>query len=355
MDDNVTGLTWTQSADWDGDGNIDASDKFSFTEFLAYADTLNAQSYGGYSDWRAPTIKDLYSLMDFSGRDVSSYTGTDTSGLAPFIDTDYFDFGYGDTSAGERIIDAQFWSSTEYLGTTMGGNATTFGLNLADGRIKGYPQANKDEYAYFVRGNTDYGVNNFADNGDGTITDAATGLMWSQDDSGAGMDWEAALAWAEQMNDQNYLGHSDWRLPDAKELQSIVDYDRSPQQTGSAAIDPVFDITSITAENGATDWPFFWSGTTHETDSTVNSGMWGAYVCFGEALGYWGGSWQDVHGAGAQRSDPKYDDGTDRTNRTDGSRPRQRLLRRHRFGQLGDEFVGGQPVRGRLPPRRQHG
>jgi len=309
--DNVTDLTWTQTADWDNDGDIDADDKFSFTEFLAYPDTLNAQNYGGYSDWRAPTIKELYSLMDFSGRDVSGYSGTDTSGLTPFIDTDYFDFGYGDTSAGERIIDAQFWSSTEYLGTTMGGNATTFGLNLADGRIKGYPQVNKDEYAYFVRGNTDYGENDFGDNGDGTVSDAATGLMWSQDDSGTGMDWEAALAWVQQMNDQNYLGHNDWRLPSAKELQSIVDYSRSPSATSSAAIDPVFNITSITAEDGSSDWPFFWSSTTHATDTAYNDGAWGAYVCFGEAYGYWMNTWQDVHGAGAQRSDPKYDDGTD--------------------------------------------
>jgi len=310
VDDNVTGLTWTQSADWDNDGNIDAADKFSFTEFLAYPNALNAQNYGGYSDWRAPTIKELYSLMDFSGRDVSGYWGTDTSGLTPFIDTDYFDFGYGDTTAGERIIDAQFWSSTEYLGTTMGGNATTFGLNLADGRIKGYPQVHKNEYAYFVRGNADYGLNDLTDNGDGTITDAATGLMWAQNDSGTGMDWEAGLDWAQQMNDQNYLGYNDWRLPDAKELQSIVDYGRSPSATNSAAIDPVFNITSITAEDGGTDWPFFWSSTTHESDMAFNSGKWGVYVCFGEALGYWFGSWQDVHGAGAQRSDPKYDDGT---------------------------------------------
>lgn len=308
--DNVTGLTWTHTADWDDDGDIDAEDKFSFMEFLAYPDTLNAQNYGGYGDWRVPTIKELYSLMDFSGRDVSGYSGTDTSGLTPFIDTDYFEFGYGDTSAWERIIDAQFWSSTEYLGTTMGGNATTFGLNLADGRIKGYPQINKNEYAYFVRGNTDYGINDFYDNSDGTITDSATGLMWSQDDSGTGMDWEAALDWVQQKNDENYLGHNDWRLPNAKELQSIVDYSRSPSATNSAAIDPVFNITSITAEDGGTDWPFFWSGTTHESDVPFNSGRWGVYVCFGEALGYWFGSWQDVHGAGAQRSDPKYDDGT---------------------------------------------
>ena len=49
--------------------------------------------------------------------------GTNTSGLTPFIDTSYFAFDYGDTSAGERVIDAQYWSSTQYVGTTM--TATT--------------------------------------------------------------------------------------------------------------------------------------------------------------------------------------------------------------------------------------
>ncbi len=63
------------------------------------------------------------------------------------------------------------------------------------------------------------------------------------DDSGEGLNWEDALAWVEQNNAEAYLGYSDWRLPDAKELQSIVDYTRSPDTTGSAAIDPVFDVT----------------------------------------------------------------------------------------------------------------
>jgi len=65
--DNVTGLTWTQGADWSGDGIVDANDKFSYADAQTYVNTLNTQNYGGHSDWRAPTIKQLYSLIDFRG------------------------------------------------------------------------------------------------------------------------------------------------------------------------------------------------------------------------------------------------------------------------------------------------
>ncbi|MGD8623228.1 MAG: DUF1566 domain-containing protein [Anaerolineae bacterium] len=309
--DNVTGLTWTQSPDLDGDGQIDADDKLTFSEAQAYPDTLNAQNYGGYSDWRLPTIKELYSLIDFRGLDPS---GPNPTNLVPFIDTDYFDFAYGDESAGERLIDAQFWSSNAYLGTVFGNQQAAFGLNLADGRIKGYPTSGprpKVNYLYFVRGNTSYGANDFVDNGDGTVTDHATGLIWSQDDSGdglntgprSGMTWEDALAWVEQKNAENYLGYSDWRLPNAKEMQSILDYDRAPDATASAAIDPVFNITQITNEAGQADYPWFWTSTTHARSN--GSGAAGAYICFGRATGYMNGAWIDVHGAGAQRSDQK--------------------------------------------------
>lgn len=77
-------------------------------------------------------------------------------------------------------------------------------------------------------------------------------LMWSQTDSGEGIDREGALAWVQAKNTNNYLGHSDLSLPDIKELQSIVDYGRSPATTNSAAIDPAFASTSI-ANEGVTD------------------------------------------------------------------------------------------------------
>lgn len=134
--DNVTGLIWQQSPDIDGDGDIDADDKLTYDEAVAGAKAL---TLGGYSDWRLPTIKELYSLIDFNGSDPSGYEGTDTFGLIPFIDTSYFDFAYGDTDAGERIIDAQYASSSLYVGSTAGdGGGMLFGVNFADGRIKGY-------------------------------------------------------------------------------------------------------------------------------------------------------------------------------------------------------------------------
>ena len=303
--DNVTGVMWQQSPDTDGDGDIDAEDKLTYDEAGPYCTNL---SLAGYTDWELPDIKTLYSLIDFRGTDPSSPDSTD---LVPFIDSDYFDFAYGDTDAGERLIDAQYASSSPYVSNTANdGGRTLFGVNFADGRIKGYgltmPGPGDVAKTFFVicaRENATYGVNDLTDNGDGTITDEATGLMWAQDDSGTGLNWEEALAWVEAQNDANYLGHDDWRLPNVKELQSIVDYSRSPDTTGSAAIDPLFNATAIINEAGDTDYPFYWSNTTH-ADSDSSGGN-GAYVAFGRALGYVNNNWVDVHGAGAQRSDPK--------------------------------------------------
>jgi hypothetical protein len=303
-----TGLMWPKSPDRNDDGVINYADKLYYTEAVTFATSFKL---GGYTDWRLPTIKELYSLIMFSGAEPRP-DATSTAGCVPFIDTSYFNFGYGDLNAGERLIDAQFATSTLYVGAP----SQMFGVNFADGRIKGYPAGTqKRYYVLYVRDNANYGKNSFIDNGDGTITDDATGLMWSKDDSGEGMDWEDALARVQQKNDENYLGYSDWRLPDAKELQSIVDYTRSPNTSGSAAMAPVFACTQITNELNQADYPYYWTGTTHLSAGPPPVGMPGeaVYIAFGRALGYMaqgpgGSGWIDIHGAGAQRSDPKSGD-----------------------------------------------
>jgi len=300
--DNVTGLVWQQTPDSNADGTINSTDKMTQSNAESYCNNL---VLGNQSDWRLPDIKTLYSLIDFSGEDPSS---DDTSGLTPFIDTDYFDFAYGDTNAGERIIDMQYATSTLYVSTTMVADATMFGVNLADGRIKGYGTSGMGGEKTFavqcVRNQSNYAINSFSDNNDNTISDQASGLMWEKDDSQFGMNWDAAIAYCESGSS---AGYSDWRLPNAKELQSIVDYSRSPDTTNSAAINSLFNATTMLNEAGQTDWGFYWSSTTHKNGT--GSGANGIYVAFGRALGYMNEQWLDVHGAGAQRSNMKVDSG----------------------------------------------
>jgi len=315
ISDNVTGLMWTQTLDLNGDGTIDSNDKLTLKEALSKITSVNT---GAYTDWRIPTIKELYSLINFNGVDPKL---DQTTNLHPFIDTNYFEYGYGDLSAGERIIDAQIGTQTVYVDKTFIGFQTMFGVNFADGRIKGYPLTvsmssigDSKFYFYFVRGNKAYGINNFSDNGDKTISDTATKLMWSQDDSGTGMNWEEALVWVQEKNAANYLGYSDWRLPNVKELQSIVDYSKSPATSDSAALDSIFNITKFKNENGVDDYGYFWSSTTHiaaGNRSDEESGLQANYFMFGRGMGKMYGFWMDVHGAGAQRSELKTGNSSD--------------------------------------------
>lgn len=288
--DNITGLMWEK----------DMGVKITYADAFKKADTL---TLGGYTDWRVPTIKELYSLILFTGR-VNGIVP-----INPFIDTNYFIQPLGDTTIGERLIDAQTWSATQYIGTTMKGDSTVFGVNFLDGRIKGYPKyapgsnntVPQTKYFRMVRGNKNYGINDFVDNGDQTISDLATGLMWQQADDGNSRDWQTALSYAENLV---LAGYSDWRLPSAKELQSIVDYTRCPEVTHSPAIDPIFSTTEINDPDGNPgQYPYFWTGTTHLDG--VNPYTPAVYVAFGEAQGKMNGVLMDVHGAGAQRSDPK--------------------------------------------------
>jgi len=142
-----------------------------------------------------------------------------------------------------------------------------------------------------------YGINQFVDNGDGTITDRATGLIWTKADSGKTMNWQEALRHAE---DLEYAGHDDWRLPNVKELQTIVDYSRAPDARNPSArgtaIDPIFRNTETES--------WFWTSTTHIEN------QFGYYVCFGQAFSAreWNGKRMNAHGAGAVRSDPKSGD-----------------------------------------------
>ena len=287
--DEVTGLTWQKSYD---------SGTYYWASIQTVVDNLNNQNYGGYGDWRVPTIKELYSLWDAS-------VGW------PYIDTDYFDITYIDE---QELSHAIFWSSDKYTGVmgNISANGETpgaelaFGVNFGTGHIKSYSiSIGPKHQVRCVRGNLSYGVNLFQNNNEGTISDLATGLMWQQTDNGSGMDWEHALAYAQTQNNANYLDHNDWRLPNTKELQSLVDYKRSPYATNTAnvgpAINALFNCTSILNDGGKADYPYYWTSTS--AISMANGSYPSAwYVAFGQAED---GNGEDLHGAGAVRFDRK--------------------------------------------------
>lgn len=119
----------------------------------------------------------------------------------------------------------------------------------------------------------------FTDNGDGTITDNATSLMWPKDAQDAGLDMQAR-SWQDQIDHiegLTFAGYSDWRMCNIVELQSLIDWSASPPAINSI-IQNAQDIYAYTSTTslGDTDkafyidyaWPYFPS--VNKTTGTVS-------------------------------------------------------------------------------------
>jgi len=220
--DNVTGLIWEiKTAGNQGD---------SYTWSNASADFiagLNASSgFGGFTDWRLPTVKELTSLVN--------------SGMIPAID-----------SGKLPNMTSYYWTSADFIIDPNG----AWGVDFAGGDVS-FATKDTERLVIAVRqgpvGAPDTGVfanaidpGRMLDNGDGTVTDTVTGLMWQQATNAAGT-WESALSSAEGLS---LAGHDDWRLPNRNELQTLVDY----TQTGPAINVPLFSDTI--------SW-YYWTSTT---------------------------------------------------------------------------------------------
>jgi hypothetical protein len=130
------------------------------------------------------------------------------------------------------------------LGTYSGGAGGTYGVpktGQQPGLPAGTPWVTGDDCWYaspeavgmdvgYPRGKGTWAAYNaarFTDNGDGTVTDNATGLMWVQDSTGAGCNngvadnWENLMAFCEGLT---FATYSDWRMPNINELLSINNF-----------------------------------------------------------------------------------------------------------------------------------
>jgi hypothetical protein len=121
----------------------------------------------------------------------------------------------------------------------------------------------------------------YTDNGDGTITDQNTGLVWeklsmdgSVHDVGNVYSWSGAfVSHVEILNSAHFAGHNDWRLPNIRELESIVDY-------GSQQSVPISPIFSTPCDPGCTVLTcscvvgaFYWSSTSFQSPPAFAWGL----------------------------------------------------------------------------------
>lgn len=105
----------------------------------------------------------------------------------------------------------------------------------------------------------------FVDNGDDTVTDTSTGLMWQKYPPAGKKTWEEAISYCDDLSLGGCDGYSysDWRLPNRSELQSLVDYTHY-----NPAIDTAFPDPTVS-------YYYYWSST---TDVSVGGYAW--YVDF---------------------------------------------------------------------------
>ncbi|MCH8543030.1 MAG: DUF1566 domain-containing protein [Alcanivorax sp.] len=259
--DNVTGLIWEVKVDdaahlrhrahsysWynpDPDTNgggagvqNGGSCTGSACDTLAYAAAVNALNDGeglcGINDWRLPDRRELHSIVHYGS----------TSGV--WLDTTHF----------PNTASSAYWSSTPsspradlawaIVASTAAVNLYSKDVHSSAVRLVGgiEPMAGGET----VCGTTENEhitastpTQDFVQHDDGTVTHIPTGLMWKRCREGetwdaaasscvgdaTGFGWQQALQRAQAVNAQNggegFAGHNDWRMPNLKELASILE------------------------------------------------------------------------------------------------------------------------------------
>lgn len=283
--DTLTKLIWSKDADAPdaAPGCANADQTMSWDQALAFVACLNANGFSGFSDWRLPNLNELESLVHAGVSDSAAWLNasgftevqsglywsstndnSDKNSSPPSMvnawDVDLAAGGIPLTSAktatravwpvrGTSSAPAQLWRTGEEK------CFDTFGLRIN-------PCTGTGQDGESLAGAL-WPVPRFQANGAATLaTDNLTGLIWAAEsntpgpaacsNSGHPMTWQEALDHVKCLNQNAFLGLTDWRLPNRKELRSLADY-----AAGNPALP---DFSPFTAElaKGNT----FWTSTT---------------------------------------------------------------------------------------------
>jgi hypothetical protein len=208
--DNVSGLTWEVKTPENASRNFTRGGAFT------YASTVNADAgLCGFTDWRVPDRRELFSIVDNSSR------------FAAF-DERYFP----NTMPTSTVAASLYWTNDTYNANPGYAWTITFATGVSSEQL-----ASSLQKVRLVRGDR-LPQGDFRDNGDGTVTDLTNGLVWDKCSWGQSWDagantcsaqgdalnshWDGALTAAVTANKASHRGQRDWRLPNRVELESLL-------------------------------------------------------------------------------------------------------------------------------------
>jgi hypothetical protein len=184
-------------------------------------------SLSNYSDWRLPTKSELLRIVNYNTVSPPGANGV-------------FEFSEPGTSR-------NYWSSTaswNYYDTWI---VKFNGLDNGTTRYSSTRTSNQ-YYIRCVRGEQSSSI--FSDNGDGTVNDLVTGLMWQQTDSTHDTffykNWEEAITHCQGLEGTTGYGYNDWRLPTITELESI-------RSTNTISLETLYYWSSTTRADVTSD------------------------------------------------------------------------------------------------------
>jgi hypothetical protein len=270
IQDNLTGLVWafdgnimpTRDPGWDADG-IANDGRVTWQHALDYVTKLNSENYLEHNDWRLPNVNELESLENAD--EANPATWLNAQGFTKVQAGDYWSSTICAEYPEEGTWYVSMWSgyvsnysksNETYVWPVCGGQSCNpdpvYPSNIwKTGQTISYYAGDDGDLEWGVA----WPVPRFTDLGNGTVGDNLTGLIWAKSANLPGGTWQQALDYVTSLNSGHYLGYSDWRLPNRKELHSLTDF----SQYGPA-LPAGHPFTNVQADA-------YWSSTTIAFDS----------------------------------------------------------------------------------------
>ncbi len=263
--DQMTGMMWTKNA------NLNSGTLVWVPALTYISGTVNVTDKpGGYSDWRLPNARELASLINYGESDISVWLNNTSQGFINVQSNQYW------TSTTSASASANAWyihmgqgyiyniaKTTSYYTWPVRGNETDSDYNLlatGAGVIGGYTLDSREDGS--IQKGVDFPAKSFYDNGDGTMTDRKTGLMWTKDANIASGTWPNALTYITTTVNTSTKpgGYTDWRLPNINELKTMIHYGKT--DSGSW-LNTTQGFTNVQSN-------YYWSSTTN-AGTTANA------------------------------------------------------------------------------------